>query len=432
MSWKQEVNRRLAAHRSRKSSFTTEPDLPSEARRAASSRAAQAAARVAARYAAAPSYSEMLFEDEIVTGTAPVPAAANPVIQPPRPKQRTAEPLFASLAAVDAVSYPWEPDFGRNHAPEPAVAAFIEPAFEPAQPVAPLSFQSAETQPQASPWELEMPVQTVEPAVVPAASAAVSLEDSFDAWFAQSGPVAEPPAVETTEPAESIHANLIEFPRETAAPRKARTRQADEDYTADTRADGQLSIFEVDPYGANSRYAPAGAADEVAAPVWLGAEWQGMELDNPVEEVDAGAGQAPASAQIELASASRRILAAVVDCALITGAFLAASCVAAANAQHPPTGKFIEMGAAGLLLVTGLLYLAIFCTLAEATPGMRYARISLCTFEDEYPTRARRCGRLGALLLSLLPVGLGVAWAIFDEEHLSWHDRLSRTYLRKC
>jgi hypothetical protein len=24
-----------------------------------------------------------------------------------------------------------------------------------------------------------------------------------------------------------------------------------------------------------------------------------------------------------------------------------------------------------------------------------------------------------------------VAWAIFDEEHLSWHDRLSGTYLRK-
>jgi hypothetical protein len=22
-------------------------------------------------------------------------------------------------------------------------------------------------------------------------------------------------------------------------------------------------------------------------------------------------------------------------------------------------------------------------------------------------------------------------WAVFDEDHLSWHDRLSRTYLRK-
>jgi uncharacterized RDD family membrane protein YckC len=36
-----------------------------------------------------------------------------------------------------------------------------------------------------------------------------------------------------------------------------------------------------------------------------------------------------------------------------------------------------------------------------------------------------------ALILSLLPVGLGVAWAIFDEDHLTWHDRLSGTYLRR-
>jgi hypothetical protein len=27
-------------------------------------------------------------------------------------------------------------------------------------------------------------------------------------------------------------------------------------------------------------------------------------------------------------------------------------------------------------------------------------------------------------------VGLGVAWSIFDEQRLSWHDRLSGTYLR--
>jgi uncharacterized RDD family membrane protein YckC len=39
--------------------------------------------------------------------------------------------------------------------------------------------------------------------------------------------------------------------------------------------------------------------------------------------------------------------------------------------------------------------------------------------------------RLWALGLSLLPVGLGAAWAIFDEEHLTWHDRLSGTYARK-
>jgi len=30
----------------------------------------------------------------------------------------------------------------------------------------------------------------------------------------------------------------------------------------------------------------------------------------------------------------------------------------------------------------------------------------------------------------VLPVAIGVAWAIFDEDHLCWHDRLSLTYMR--
>jgi hypothetical protein len=36
-----------------------------------------------------------------------------------------------------------------------------------------------------------------------------------------------------------------------------------------------------------------------------------------------------------------------------------------------------------------------------------------------------------AMLLSVVPMGLGIMWAIFDEDRLSWHDRLSQTYLRK-
>ena len=83
------------------------------------------------------------------------------------------------------------------------------------------------------------------------------------------------------------------------------------------------------------------------------------------------------------------------------------------------------------LLIIGALYHAFFLTLADATPGMRYAHISLCTLDGHSPSLAQRCGRLGALLLSVATLGLGVAWAIFDEDHLSWHDRLSRTYLSK-
>ena len=90
------------------------------------------------------------------------------------------------------------------------------------------------------------------------------------------------------------------------------------------------------------------------------------------------------------------------------------------------------MGLDALLLLIGALYQAFFLMTTMSTPGMMYAGISLCTFDDENPTRAQLRDRLGALVISLLPVGLGFAWAIFDEDRLSWHDRISRTYQRKC
>jgi uncharacterized RDD family membrane protein YckC len=61
---------------------------------------------------------------------------------------------------------------------------------------------------------------------------------------------------------------------------------------------------------------------------------------------------------------------------------------------------------------------------------MWYAGIGLCTLSGYVPERPQRCARLLALLLSVLPLGLGLAWSMFDEDRLTWHDRLSGTYLR--
>ena len=45
--------------------------------------------------------------------------------------------------------------------------------------------------------------------------------------------------------------------------------------------------------------------------------------------------------------------------------------------------------------------------------------------EFQYYTFRTAMASLTALLLSVLPLGLGLAWALFDVAHLSWHDRLS-------
>jgi uncharacterized RDD family membrane protein YckC len=61
---------------------------------------------------------------------------------------------------------------------------------------------------------------------------------------------------------------------------------------------------------------------------------------------------------------------------------------------------------------------------------MRCARIALCTFDDENPTRGAMRRRILAVLVSACPLGLGLLWAAFDEDRLAWHDRLTRTYQR--
>jgi hypothetical protein len=60
---------------------------------------------------------------------------------------------------------------------------------------------------------------------------------------------------------------------------------------------------------------------------------------------------------------------------------------------------------------------------------MRFANISLLTFDKTIPSRTQLLKRMVAMLISALTLGVGVLWAIFDEQHLCLHDRLSHTYL---
>lgn len=123
-------------------------------------------------------------------------------------------------------------------------------------------------------------------------------------------------------------------------------------------------------------------------------------------------------------------MAAFVDVALTLAAFLVFVLVFAACTTHPPAGRAALAGAGIALLAMGVLYQIVFFSLSAATPGMRYARIALCTFDDENPSRRAMRARIAALLLSALALGLGLLWALFDEDALGWHDRITQTYQR--
>ena len=227
------------------------------------------------------------------------------------------------------------------------------------------------------------------------------------------------------EPAVPLPANLIEFPRQLIAARRARPRLAEGPLREEADASperAQLRIFEVEASSVSTE-----PAVESVVP-----EWHSLRLDAPAapraaEHPDA---QISFALPLQVAPTSQRVMAVLVDGCCITTGWLGAIAVVANVSTELPTGLPALLSAAGLLALFVVLYKVLFFSLGDATPGMRYARIGLCTFADENPTRGSMRRRLLAVLLAGLPLGLGLAWVLLDEEGLGWHDRISRMYPR--
>ncbi len=434
-SWKQEVNRRVAEHKGRKAGAAA-GGQNAPAQHAPGTRAAQAAARVAARYAKAPSYSDMLA-DEARAAVRAAEVASRAALE----AQAVAESVLAGLEAASSAAESWETDLFPVPDPTPILVSAPEPARS-AAPAAPAPSYPAPSQSFAIRWDTDLPVRESSPALARASHGNTFVETpAQDQWSSEhiaSNPL-ETEGFEVVEAAQPIHANLIEFPRELVATRKVRPRRAEGPYAASVEAAGQLSIFEVEPWTVSTDPAAHAAA---ATAAFTGPEWSGIELDEEPQLELATPSQtlapatwaepAPAAVALELASTNRRLLAAIVDLSLIAGSFLATAALAVANLKTLPPIKEIEVGSAVALALIAVFYQAVFFTLAKATPGMKYARLELRTFSGERPVRAQRSARFAALMLSLLPVGLGVVWSLFDDQHLCWHDRLSKTYPRKA
>jgi uncharacterized RDD family membrane protein YckC len=245
---------------------------------------------------------------------------------------------------------------------------------------------------------------------------------------------------------EPLPANLIEFPRQLVASRKARPRYAEGPLREEQSeaADGQLRIFEVD----TAQISTEPFVEEPQA-----SQWTSIFLDTPRPMAPPAAEPAPATASTPSGAASvARRTAAVAINGCIIGLVLAASVAAAMVASgdldtlrtltlgdlaHTLLSRNPEGGASLLgvgvvaAIFLSLVYQGLFFTFSTATPGMRCVRIGLCTFSDENPTRKAMRRRIVAILLSAVPFALGFIWAALDEEKLSWHDRVSGMYQRQ-
>ena len=83
---------------------------------------------------------------------------------------------------------------------------------------------------------------------------------------------------------------------------------------------------------------------------------------------------------------------------------------------------------AGILVVLALFYKLLFCVCGADTPGMVWTQLRLLNFDGHIPDRDERIQRMFGSFLSYTVGGLGMVWALVDEEKLAWHDHISKTF----
>jgi uncharacterized RDD family membrane protein YckC len=96
---------------------------------------------------------------------------------------------------------------------------------------------------------------------------------------------------------------------------------------------------------------------------------------------------------------------------------------------------FIPAGRPGLIVLAvaaGTIAVAFkaLCVLGNGdSPGQHWMGLRVTAFDGRKPTRRQRVRRaLAGFLVSFGGMGVGLAWALVDEEALTFHDLISRTF----
>ncbi len=75
-----------------------------------------------------------------------------------------------------------------------------------------------------------------------------------------------------------------------------------------------------------------------------------------------------------------------------------------------------------------LLYKVLWALSGGDSPGMAAVQLRLINFDGNRPNREERLLRVLVSIVSFASLGVGLLWCLFDEEKLTWHDHITKTF----
>jgi uncharacterized RDD family membrane protein YckC len=138
------------------------------------------------------------------------------------------------------------------------------------------------------------------------------------------------------------------------------------------------------------------------------------------------------SDDVPVAPPAARLQAAALDAIFLGGGIGAAA------------GAFYFMGGRVALSATSVapcgvavgavavFYHLFWCLLGRESAGTRCLGLRTLTFDGQKPSWQRLVARFLLALCSVGAVGIGALWALIDEEGLTWHDHITKTFPTEC
>jgi uncharacterized RDD family membrane protein YckC len=129
-----------------------------------------------------------------------------------------------------------------------------------------------------------------------------------------------------------------------------------------------------------------------------------------------------------VASIRARSTAVALDVSIVLVGFGVVLGILRARAGELPlsgTAALIYGAAFALLL---FFYKLLACVRSGHSPGARMMGLRVLHFDGRPADTRQRLLRLVSGCLSLLPLGVGFLWALVDEERLTFHDHITRTF----
>ncbi len=137
----------------------------------------------------------------------------------------------------------------------------------------------------------------------------------------------------------------------------------------------------------------------------------------------------PQTALVPVASLSDRRWAGILD-----AAFISVTAAGFWGLFHALGGEIV-LSKLDVAVCVAILYLfysqyfLLFTALSGATPGMQIRGLTTVRLDGGLPDTHQLLWRSFGYLLSGLTALLGFFWAVWDEDHFTWQDRISHTYV---